>query len=64
MFVPSENTANTIFLAITGLPATVFAFALSQTDVALIGIGINVVLAILFKAADLTLRFYFKEKKQ
>ncbi len=63
MIVPSENTANAIFIAITGFPTTVFAFALSQTEVALIAIAVNVCLAVGMKAVDVGLRLYLKDRK-
>lgn len=64
MFLPSENTANTLFIAVTGFPATLFAFALSQTDLALIAIGVNVLLALTMKAADVAVRIYLKERQK
>jgi hypothetical protein len=63
MFVPSENAANTLFIAITGLPSTLFAFALSQTEIALVAIVVNVCLAIGMKAVDVGVRLYLKNRE-
>lgn len=54
--------ANVFFVSVTGGPATFFALALNQVDIALIAIGVNVLLAVLMKCIDIAVRVYFKEK--
>lgn len=56
MFIPEENTTNAAIATATGVPATIFALSLSQGEIALIGIAVNVFLAFALKALDVFAR--------
>ena len=56
MFIPEENTTNAAIATATGVPATIFALSISQGEIALIGIAVNVFLAFALKALDVFAR--------
>jgi hypothetical protein len=56
MFIPEENTTNAAIATATGVPATIFALSLSQGEIALIGLAVNVFLAFALKALDVFAR--------
>lgn len=51
-----DNMANVIFVTVTGFPATLLALSLSQADIAMIGIVVNVILALVLKGIDIAVR--------
>lgn len=62
MNIPDENTSNGVIATITGLPATIFALSLSQTELAIVGLCVNVLLAIGLKVLDVYARIYFEQR--
>jgi hypothetical protein len=60
MYIPEESTSNGVIATITGIPAALFALSMSQTELAIVGLCVNVFLAIGLKVLDVYLRIYFE----
>jgi hypothetical protein len=56
MFIPREDSINGAIAAATGVPTTLLALSLSQTEIALLAILVNVLLAFGLKIFDIVAR--------
>ena len=59
-----NNDESTGFIAVvSGLPTAIFAYTLSQTEIAIVALIVNVFLAVGLKFLDVYARIYFEQRE-